>query len=635
MSSSPAVRNYLRQLLLMVKRLALCYAAYFLCRLLFLVVNRHYFPGVGILAFLENSFYGLRFDSFSIVAASSLFILLSALPFRFVARQWYQKLLLVVFLIPNVVFIAFNLVDVAYYEFTRKRSTAEIFEQITGQSDILKLLPQFLADYWWDFIAFVLLIVVLIKFYPRFKSAGDTLRPRLRDTPVIFLLFSLTCGLGTLAVRGGLQRVPIDIVSAGAVTRVDEVPVVLNSPFTIIKSMNQKALTEYAFFTEPELKKILDPVHRFNKPIFRKRNVVVIILESFLKEYTSLARSGSSMTPFLDSLMAQGLVCTNGFSNGTKSIEGIPAILSGLPSIMENPFINSLYANNRQASLATLLGQEGYESAFFHGGINGTMNFDDWAATAGYDHYFGKDEYGNDEDFDGYWGIWDEPFLQFAAKKINSMREPFHASVFTLSSHHPWFVPEQYKKLLADGPYENSRSIRYADLALRKFFETASRQKWFNNTLFVLTADHGSLSERPFYSTSAGNQSIPILFFEPGGGLSGAYAPAFSQIDILPSVLKILGYNKSFFAFGEPIGSGKPHNTYNYAYGVNSLYTDSMFFRFINGDLRETYNYYRDSALSRSVVGQYPREDSVALLRYRAFIQTYNHVLNNNKMTAQ
>ena len=190
-----------------------------------------------------------------------------------------------------------------------------------------------------------------------------------RQIPILnWFIFLLILTLATLGIRGGTQRVPIDVVNAGSMTKMDEIPLVLNTPFTLIKSFEQKALAVLNYYEPAELERAYSPFHQYPSTQKKRDNVVVLILESFGKEYTGIGNA-LSVTPFLDSLMNYGLVFTNAFSNGTKSIEGIPAILSSLPSLMPNPFINSLYANNQQSSLATLLGEEGYESSFFHGGI--------------------------------------------------------------------------------------------------------------------------------------------------------------------------------------------------------------------------------------------------------------------------
>lgn len=621
--------SYYRQLHLLFGRLLPLYAAYFLTRLLFFVVNYHFFSQVSILSFLWDSIAGLRFDTFSIVVASSVFILLSLLPLDLIWKAWYQRLLKIFYFIPNGIFLAFNLIDCAYYSFIKKRSTSEIIEQIGGQSDLTKLLPQFVRDFWALFLAWLLLMVLLIFWYKAIRVKQNTI-PYKNRLVVNWLLFVVFVGLSVLGVRGGLQRVPIDVVNAGSMVNIDEIPIALNTPFTIIKSFGQTQLEPLNYYSEEDLKKIYSPLHQFNYPAMQKKNVVVLILESFSKEYTALGKQ-TSCTPFLDSLMGESLVFTNGFSNGTKSIEGIPSILSSLPSMLPNPFINSIYANNKQSSLAYLLGKEGYETAFFHGGINGTMNFTDWAALAGYPKYYGKNEYNNENDFDGFWGILDEPFLQFSVEKMSEMKQPFHSAIFTLSSHHPYLVPDKYKGKFKTTSLENSESIGYADYSLQKFFESAKKQAWYSSTLFVLVADHTGISEHPFFSNVVGLSSIPIVFFAPGDtSLIGTDARPISQIDILPSVLDYLHYNKPFFAFGNAYTEKQQGFDYMYAGAVAYDFNDSTVYFHIDGQCNAAFNYKRDSTLNAPYFGMYPRLDAQKIAKYRAFMQCYEKTLNGN-----
>ncbi len=492
-----------------------------------------------------------------------------------------------------------------------------------------KLLPQFMRDYWYLLLLWFLFIFLLAFWYKQItiRPAKDSAKNR----PLLnYLLFLVIVALSTIGARGGLQRVPIDVVNAGGMVNIEDIPIALNSPFTIIKSFGQKNLEPLNYFSAEELKELYSPHHHFNYPQMQKKNVVVLILESFSKEYTALGR-GYGITPFLDSLMQESLVFSNAFSNGTKSIEGIPAILSSLPSMMPNPFINSIYANNAQTSFASVLAAEGYETAFFHGGINGTMNFTDWAALAGYSHYYGRNEYNNEKDFDGFWGITDEPFLEYAAQNINRMKAPFHAAIFTLSSHHPYFVPDKYKGKFKSTPLENSASIGYADYALRKFFETAKKMPWYNNTLFVLTADHTGISEDPFFTNEVGLSSIPIAFFAPADtALKGVYAQSFSQIDILPSVLDYLHYNKAFFAFGNSMNEKQAGFDYMYAGVVAHDLSDSTVYFHINGECNSAFNYKRDSAFKHPYFGKFPQLDAQKIANYRAFMQVYINTLNSN-----
>ncbi len=616
----------------MLKRISVCFLVYFIARLLFILFNRNSFQAAGAGDFLSDFFFGLRFDAFSIVVSNSLFILLSIIPFIKFWKKGFQALLFWIFMICNAVFTAANFIDIGYFPFTRKRASADLFAQLGGQSDLGKLLPRFLSDFWPLLLLYIGTVALMAFLYKRvrFKYRAEPEKTTAGKTVLIVIVFILSVGFSVLAVRGGLQRVPIDIVNAGSVTSPEEVPIVLNTPFTLIKSHNQQVLEQYDFYTEDKADKLFSTQHHYKNAEFKKRNVVVLILESFSKEYTSLGRN-KGITPFLDSLMRHSLLCDNAYSNGTKSIEGIPAILSSLPSLMENPFVNSLYANNYQTSFASLLNREGYQTAFFHGGINGTMNFDNWAALAGYQRYFGRNEYMNDDEFDGYWGIWDEPFLQYSIQKMNEFKEPFHSAIFTLSSHHPYFVPKQYKNKFPKGELENEQSIRYADFALRQFFATASKMPWYQNTLFVLTADHTGISGDPFYSNPVGNLSIPILFYQPDGGLKGRFGKVFSQSDILPSTLELLGYNKAFFAFGKSMAENHDHHCYYYANGTHFIYTDSLTYFFNGAKAIRAHHYKQDSLLQSDILGKNPGMDSIVTVRHKAFLQVYNRTLLRNE----
>jgi phosphoglycerol transferase MdoB-like AlkP superfamily enzyme len=626
-------QTYLYQVKILGKRLAILYLLYFICRVLFLLFNRDMFAEVGFRSFIVDCFFGMRFDTFAVCVANALFIILSLLPIKQFYSQAYQKFLKYMFIILNSVCVLSNCVDIAYFPFIRKRSGADLFHQLGGQTDIGKLLPQYIRDFWWVLVIFILLVTLMVWLYNRIKIEKTVLSPlTIKSKLSIAVIFILSCGLTFLGIRGG-GRIPIDIIDAGIYAPANEVPIVLNTTFTLLKSLDKKGLKEYKFYNETELRAVYSPVYKANDTAtFKKKNVVILILESYSKEYTAMGKTGTSYTPFLDSLSRHCYVFSNSFANGSKSIEGIPAILSGLPHLMENPYINSAYSGNVQTSLASILGKEGYSTAFFHGGINGTMNFDSYAKMAGYQNYFGRNEYNNDDDFDGFWGIWDEPYLQYAVKKMGELEQPFHSSIFTLSSHHPYFVPEKYKGKFPKGTLENSASIAYTDLSLRKFFESAEKTSWYKNTLFILVADHTSLSDHKFYKNIAGQQCIPILFYSPGDSLKGEDNRSFSQIDILPSVLDYLGYNKSFFAFGQSYLRKQNNNCYYYTNGNHMLVADSVLLSFNNSEIRAVYNFKRDSTLEKNLKGKYLLLETSLSRQFRAFIQTHNSAIVNNKM---
>ncbi|MFO0322824.1 MAG: LTA synthase family protein [Bacteroidota bacterium] len=337
-----------------------------------------------------------------------------------------------------------------------------------------------------------------------------------------------------------------------------------------------------------------------------------------------------SYTPFLDSLISVSTYYNNAFANGKSSINGIPAIISSMPTYMEDPYLNSTYSNNTLNGLPLLLKQKGYHTSFFHGATNGSMNFNSYAKSAGYDIYFGRTEYDNDLDYDGQWGIWDEPFLMRMAKEIKTFKEPFFTTVFTLSSHHPYKVPKKYNNKFPKGSLEIHESIGYADYSLRSFFNHIKNSHWFQNTLFVLSADHTAVSEDPFYGNSVGQYSIPIIFYKPGQK-GEIINKNIQQIDIMPTILDFLNYDKTYFSFGKSVLAvgNLPivyYNSPNY-----NLINDSMVYLFNHFKITEAYNFKADSNLSIPLQGKYLKKELDATNYFKALRQNYNNDVLNNK----
>jgi len=626
------MREYRTQVVTLLKRLLVIYAAYFLCRLAYLFVNYRYFSSSDSGELSLTFFYALRFDTFSIAVTNSLFILLSIFPFSLQSNLAFKRIMFWSYLLPNILGVLLNLIDVAYFPYIKKRSTSDLLFQAGGQTDLGRLLPQFISDFWFIIPIFIFILYVIVKGY-KYTTPKAAIYGNNTNYLGKWSLFTILCLLTVLCIRGGFQRVPIDIIDAGKYAQKQNINLLLNTPFTLIKSLEKSGLSPLAFnFNNKSKQHYFNPITQFKNDTSIKRNLVVIILESFSKEYTALSGM-QSYTPFLDSLRAHSLQFTNAFSNGDKSIEGIPAILSSMPSLMNNPLINSLYADNEYSSLASLLSEIGYTSAFFHGGFNGSMNFDSYAHHVGYQYYFGRDEYNNKEDFDGFWGIYDEPFLQYTVKKMNELPIPFHSAIFTLSSHHPYQIPEKYQGKFPKGDLEILESIGYADYSLKRFFQTASQQPWFHNTLFILCADHTGISNIPFYYSMVGHYTIPVLFYMPDNHLTGNYPYVFQHADILPSALELLGYTKPFFSFGKSYSDTTNRHVNYYANGVHYMVNDSFSFHYTNHQLSNVYAYKKDSLLTNNLLTK--KRWNEEILRYQAFIETYHHSLIYNACTVK
>lgn len=631
----------------LIYRLLILVVLFGICRLLFLIYNPSIFSLHTLSDIVVVIATGLRFDLSAIFILNMPFIALSLLPLPFREHKAYRMVTATLFITINSTALLANCLDCVYYPYTLKRTTADVFDFILiGEGgDFFRLLPTYLADFWYIILVWAAMVAVMIWLYKKTIKApvpiGNKLLFYLRNT--LLLVFGIF--LWVFVSRGGFQLRPISIISAGENTSAQNIPLVLNTPFTIIQTIGSEQIEIVKYFdSEHELKKYYTPIHQYhNQPdSMNKRNVVIIILEGFSKESMSYANSTlespeyKGYTPFLDSLSEHSLTFPFAFSNGKKSIEGIPAVIASLPNLMEKPYITSSYAGNAINSIPSLLKPYGYCSAFFHGGTNGTMQFDAFASLAGFDKYYGRTEYGNDADYDGSWGIWDEAFLQYTAQKLNTLKQPFVASVFTLSSHHPYRIPEKYQGRFDKGKLEIHESIGYADYALGRFFATASKTSWFSNTLFIITSDHSSATFSEYYQNSMGNLAIPMIYYTPSADVRGQLNGITQQIDILPSVMDYVKYPEPFFSFGESVL--QPDAThFNICY-FNNLYQliyNDMLLQFNGENVLAVYDIKQDPFLRNNLVNDPQFDYKEAILTLKAILQTYFTRVKNNQLTVK
>jgi phosphoglycerol transferase MdoB-like AlkP superfamily enzyme len=242
-------------------------------------------------------------------------------------------------------------------------------------------------------------------------------------------------------------------------------------------------------------------------------------------------------------------------------------------------------------------------------------------------------EYGNDADFDGWWGIWDDKFLQFMANTQRDFHEPFFSAFFSVSSHHPFNVPDDYKGRFAGGPEPILKCIQYTDESLRQYFHTVSKYPWFKNTLFVITADHTSSNIMFDDSrTARGLFSIPIFFYRPDNSLVGQEPGLVQQSDIMPTVLGYLGYPHDYIAFGRDVFHSTDEVAWNYKDDVYQLYQGDYLMQFDGRRALSLYNYKTDRMLQENIVKQYPDVVQAMEKKMRAIIQQYNNRMVDNKL---
>ena len=542
-----------------------------------------------------------------------------------------------------------------------RRTTASVFSEFSNEGNIGSIIGVEFLSHWYLVLLFVFMMWAMWKCY---FGSGFKIKKRTTDMPrgkrlmkyyiVETLCFGIFIPLCICGMRGGATTAvrPITISNANQyVVHPQEAGIVLNTPFSLIRTIGKKVFEIPDYMSEKEMNALYSPLKTNQSSIISnqssKKNVVILIVESFGREYIGGYNKWldggkyKGYTPFVDSLMQHSQTFLYSYCNGRKSIDGMPSILSSIPMFIE-PFFLTPASMNDVSGIAGELKNKGYYSAFFHGAENGSMGFQAFARKTGFIDYFGRTEYDadkrfdGDKDFDGMWAIWDEPFLQFFATKMSEFKQPFVSAVFTASSHHPYKVPEKYKDIYKEEGISIHKCIRYTDNALRLFFEKAKTQPWYENTLFVITSDHTNLSDHAYYQTDLGGFCSPIIFFDPSGDLQPGMRNAIAQqIDIMPTVLSYLGYDRPYVAFGCDLLTTKDEDTWavNYLNGIYQYVKGDWLLQFDGQKAKALYRFRTDLLLKDNLLSKEPKVAADMERQVKAIIQSYMTRMVNNQLT--
>lgn len=622
---------------LLVRRLLLLYVVSALCRTVFWLYNWNLVGGAAPSEWWPLVCGALKFDTASVLYADGIFIFLSLLPFHFRARRWYRAILYGYYMAVNALLVvAVNLADCIYFRYTLKRFTAdEIF--FADNANSVQLVLKFAAENWYLVLVGIVLIAALSAGYGRRIVPRSPLRTGWVYYSVNTVILVGAMLLSVAGIRGGMTRMtrPITLSNATLYAASNaKANLILSNPFCIIRTVGNSGTVKVPrYFGDEELAAHFTPDHfpaRDTTALLRGRNVVIFIMESMSAEHSALlkpelyaGKAQQGYTPFLDSLMREGFVFTRMYANGSRSIQAMPSVLGSIPSF-KTPFVLMPQSLGESRQLPAILRGKGYATAFLCGSERGSMGFGAYARSAGVDRLLAREDYEarhGKGDFDGYWGIWDEPFLQFAGEEFGILPEPFFAALFTLSAHHPFVVPEKYETTLPAGETPVQRGAAYDDLAFRHFFTRFADEEWFRRTVFVFVADHVS-SERygPESLSWPGDHHIMGFIYTPDGVLKGRYTSVAQQIDLMPTLLGLLGNEEPYFAFGRDLlrEEGLPWSI-SYDNG----------FRVVGDDLLLTFDERTVSASKRGEDPSVPltgadslQADSLSL-RLKALLQQY------------
>lgn len=618
---------WLRSLLL---RLGVVLALLTVLRWVFFIANRSAFPELMPIDALRVSVQGLRFDAMTVVLANGLLIVLHLLPLKWRSGKGYRRMLFTLFMVVNTLLLLLVAIDLPFYGFNGKRITRDVLGHAgTGG----RQLPVFLVHYWWATLAFAASVALLVFGWKRIR-VPDVGAERWRSRGTLMGIVSM--GLLMLVGRGGWQYQGLSPAHAADHVPVALAPLVTNSAFTFGYSLSEPAFTPRRYMSDEAMDKLMPLRYELRKDSTdRPRNVVLLIVESLGREYLSAISGEAAYMPFLDSLCGRSLVLTNAFANAERSNKSMCALLAGIPSFTEDAFMNTAFADDRVDGLGTRLKELGYSTSFFHGGLNGEYKFDSFSKACGFDRYHGMDEFGDEDHYDGHWGIYDEEFLRYTAARLTEQPQPFCSVVFTLSSHDPFPVPERYAGRFPKGTQDIHASLGYVDMSLQRFFAAAAKEPWYANALFVITGDHTyQYNDHPlWYRNPAGRFAVPILFFAPDGSFTGRDDRIAQHLDIAPSILDAVGYQGPISTFGQSVFlRDRTDRAAQYLGGQYRLIQDDRVLLYDGVNVQGLYDLRNDTLFSKDLSARDPRTANRLAMDLQAMIQRHGAALIGNRL---
>ncbi len=521
---------------------------YFLMRVVFGIVyfSNEHFKNTDL---LEVFYWGARLDFAALFYINIAFFVfcLAISPLKSLELQ--KKILLILFSIINLPFIALNFIDLVYYQYNLRRSTTDIFLVLGGSIHSFATL---FKQYW--FVVLVFIIVALL-FIIITKKVLRKLKPHEPGRPFMPWLALILVIAVSFALSRGFSNRPIGPNSSLLYVHPKFQPLVNNSTLNILDSY-LRATTQIQkknYFTQTKLDSIYSVSRQYRHTAsLQKRNIVIFVLESFSAGCLE-AGAEKAQTPFFDSLLNISTVCTNSYENGHESTKGLSAILVSVTPFLDEPIFMSNYSSLDFNGIGSILKDEGYSTNFFHGAEYDHFNFAKLCKMTGIDQYYSKDTYKHPQHDDGNWGIYDEFFFDYFAQAVSQKKQPFFSVLYNISSHPPFAFPSEKKKeFTIPGQSAQLNSITYVDNCFKELFANISRQPWYNNTLFVFIADH-NLTPKNNQALMTRSLRIPFFIHDPKKPQKTIITKTAQQLDVVPTVLDMINYSRPFVSFGNSV----------------------------------------------------------------------------------
>ena len=374
-----------------------------------------------------------------------------------------------------------------------------------------------------------------------------------------------------IGIRGGLQLIPVNESSAYYSNHRLMNNIATNNIWYLGHNLKQAGLSEknpYVWMEDETAEQIKNTLYNptaSSHQIFdtsQKPNVVILLLESWTADIIEPLGGEKGVTPFFTKLSEQGMLFTSVYSSGFRTDQALVSVISGFPAQPNNSIIRFPSKTASLPSLATSFKNEGYKTSFYYGGELGFANMNSYLISAGFEKITGEDAFESNS-MNSKWGAHDGFVLSKQIKDLKLSPQPFFSLLLTLSTHEPFEVPIATPFNGTSEPELFKKAAWYTDKSLEEYFEVAKKENWFQNTIFILVADHGHRLplNRDYYDPAI--RKIPMLIYSPllKKELIGTKIKSTAnQNDLAATLLNNLGMASSQFEWSSNILANSRRN---------------------------------------------------------------------------
>ena len=631
-------------------------------RLLFLLTHTDLINNSSFFEFLYAFWIGFRFDSLIISMILLPLLLISLLPFiqfrQRLTRNIYLAILTILFSLSFLISTA----DLRFYDNFGSRMNYWAIEYLeypsifmytsASQRNAWELVLLWMA-------ASVLYLYVIRKIFIRLGEYN--LSVKILPKIIIYLLALALLAFG---IRGriGIQALDWGTAFFSENHFIDQLA--LNSVYTLTHSIYEEIRNgrtvfgeggdRFSFYDKKDafrtVKEMLDINNSDSTTAFNltrttqphdslpfRPNLVFVIMESWSADKVGALGSDLDITPEFDKLCNDGMLFIDFYANGVRTNRGLPAVLCSFPSLPGRSIMKRYAADYPFRSVADILKQYNYTSIFAYGGDIEFDNIRGFLKSVGYDKFYAEEDFGTENDL-GKWGVPDHIVLSQLADKIKDFPRPFNLGILTLSSHDPYLIPDdrfkKYDDSIPDGDVYNS--FYYSDWSIGRFIDSLKQNPVFDSTIFIFTADH-CVHQSSRYLLDPNRFRVPLLIYSPSilGDRTGHYAKTGSQVDILPTLLDMIGLRTKYIGWGRDLLSLKDDDP-GFAVVVLDeklgLIERNMFYIHWAGSVKILFDITREPYLQENLIDSLPDVASRMDIRLNSYIQMANYLSRGGRL---